>query len=215
MGREKAAIVIGGSTLLERAVTALRLAGAKRIAIVGLATTSAFAARAWPSDVVLVADSEAHLGPLRAIIDGLVALGRSPHTVGPTDDGICTVMACDHPEPDPLELLMLAERLQHEPLETLAAVPIVDGRTQPLHAAYRWASAEPLEEHFRQGERSIARALEQLHAVNGRFVLMIERGQGRSARSYVDLDDVTELATYQARNGETTPGAGSLGGTSG
>ncbi len=214
MGREKAAIVIGGSTLLDRAVMALRLAGAERIAIVGLSPTSAFALRAWPNDVALVADSVAHLGPLRAIIDGLIALGRAPDSVGPRDDGIGVVMACDHPEPDPSELVMLAERLQHEPVETLAAVPIVDGRAQPLYAAYRLASAEPLQEHFKQGERSIARALEQLHAVNGRLVLMIERGQGPSARSYVDLDDVTELATYLARNGETTTGPGSLGGTS-
>ena len=215
MGQEKAAIVIGGSTLLARAVAVVRAAGAERIVIVGLAPTSAFAGHGWPSDVAVVADSVAHLGPLRAVIDGMAAFGSTPAAFDPNDGGICVVMACDHPEPDPQELAMLAARLEEERAETLAALPIVDGRAQPLHAAYRRASAGPLRQSFEQGERSIARALDRLHALDPRLVLMIERGEGTSARSYIDIDDPTQLANYLAGNGETALGAGFLDGTSG
>ena len=215
MGREKAAIVIGGSTLLERAVAVLRAAGAERIVIVGLAPTSALAGHRWPSDVTVIADSVAHLGPLRAVIDGIAALGPTPASFDPNDGGICVVMACDHPEPDPHELAMLAARLADGPAETLAALPIVEGRAQPLHAAYRRTTAEPLQKCFERGERSIARALDGLHAFDPRLVLTIERGEGISARSYIDLDDPTELDNYLAESGEPAFGAGSFDGTSG
>lgn len=199
MGREKAAIVVDGVTLLERAIQAVRKAGAQRIAVVGLAATSAIRTDSLPGFVRLVPDTQVGLGPLSGIIAGLTFL-RDQRQHG-DDDRACIVVACDHPELDPTELGDLAARLSMEQTDTLVVLPVTEGQRQPLHAAYRLRAVEPLEKAFREGERSLLRVLEALaqtppNPTRGPPVLLLDRGEGHSHRSYVDLDDQVQLQTY-------------------
>lgn len=195
MGTDKTRIVLGGRTLLERCIDALRLAGADRIVVVSRDGR----ADGLPDGVVGVADSRPGSGPLGGIIDGLRYLARvTQDTLGNTDaplgDDVVLVVASDHPDHDPAELAYVASLLTTATAETAAVIPVVDGRDQTLHAAYRRCLAEPLAAQFDAGERSLHRALE------AHPTLSAER-TGPVRRSYRDLDDPTDLEAYRA---ETT-----------
>ena len=148
---------------------------------------------------VRFADSRPGSGPLGGIIDGLRFLARvAQDTLGNTDaplgDDVVLVVASDHPDHDPAELAYVASLLTTAAAETAAVIPVVDGRDQTLHAAYRRCLAEPLAAQFDAGERSLHRALE------AHPTLSAER-TGPVRRSYRDLDDPTDLEAYRA---ETT-----------
>ena len=198
MGTDKTRIVLGGRTLLERSIAAVRQAGAQRIVVVGREAN----AEGLPADVVAVADSRPGSGPLGGIIDGLRHLAwvtrEAAPMAGETLGGdVVVVVASDHPDHDPAELAYVASMLRAASAETAAVIPVVDGRDQTLHAAYRRWLAEPLASQFDAGERSLHRALEAHPTIR------VER-TGPVRRSYRDLDDPTDLAAYQAESTTAT-----------
>lgn len=185
MGTDKAAIMMNGVALLDLAVRAATTAGARRILVVGGdARTAVGSAR-------FMADSNPGSGPLAALIDGLGALATED-TEDERGDGIAVFVAVDHPELQPAEIAALAQRLSTLPAHVLAVIPEVDGRSQPLHGAYRTAAVGPLAAILAAGERSLWRALSNV-AVDAP-----DRSSGPGAASYRDLDDPRQLASYLA-----------------
>ena len=202
MGTDKTRIVLGGRTLLERSIAAVGQAGAQRIVVVSRDAN----ANGLPAGVVAVADSLPGSGPLGGIVDGLRHLASVDREATPmaaeTEGGdVVVVVASDHPDHDPAELAYVASMLRAASAETAAVIPVVDGRDQTLHAAYRRWLAEPLASQFDAGERSLHRALEAHPTIR------VER-TGPVRRSYRDLDDPTDLAAYQAESA-TAPEASS------
>jgi molybdopterin-guanine dinucleotide biosynthesis protein A len=196
MGADKAEFSVDGATLLERAVAAATSAGGVRVVIVGRGAVST-------PPVIGIPDSVPGSGPLGALVDGLGFL-----TVGVHDPSrVIVVVAVDHPDLDPDELAALAALLSSLPSTTLAVVPDIDGRAQPLHAAYRLGVLPALDSAFVAGERSLWRALGNV------AVDRPDRSHSGEASSYVDVDDPVQWAAYldrrqSSRTGHTAPSDG-------
>lgn len=207
MGTDKPSLVIDGRTLLQRSIDAVVLAGAERVVVVG---------REQDRDdripgVTAIADSAPGSGPLGGFLDGLRYLSGSqrlseahdvgdlgehdgPSTGSPEGRSVANVVllvASDHPDLQPVELRFIAARLGDEPPDTMAVIPVVDGRDQTLHAAYRPSLAGPLGESFAAGERSLHRAL------SGHVTVRVDRA-GAGRRSYLDVDDPAQLTAYRS-----------------
>jgi molybdopterin-guanine dinucleotide biosynthesis protein A len=91
-------------------------------------------------------------GPLGGLISGLRAAATE----------IVVVLSCDLPAIDRPTVTELVRCLARRP-DAGAALPVDDGRYQVLVGAYRRRTAAPaLEAAFRQGERSIRRALSRM-----------------------------------------------------
>lgn len=194
MGTDKTRILLGGRTLLEHSIDAVRQAGAHRIVVVNRDGDRTGLAEG----VVVVADSMPGSGPLGGIIDGLLHLARqdlldSSDGDEPSGGDVVIVVASDHPEHDPRELAFVASLLRAASPETAAVIPVVDGRDQTLHAAYRRWLAEPLAAQFAAGERSLHRALDAHPTVR-------TTRAGSARRSYRDLDNPTDLETYRSES---------------
>lgn len=122
-GTDKPALVIGGRTLLDRAVAAC--AGAERVVVVG-------PRRPTSSPVTWTREEPPGSGPLAALAAGLAALG--PPDARP---GVLVVLAADLPEVSPGLVGRLIGTL--EPPADGVAVVDPDGWVQPLVAVYRAA----------------------------------------------------------------------------
>lgn len=198
MGTDKTRIMVGGRTLLDRSIDALRRAGAEQIVVVSRDGDAA----GLPDGVVAVSDSSPGSGPLGGIIDGLRHLARIERDTSENSDerrsdderrgdDVVIVVASDHPDHDPDELAFVASLLAKATVQTAAAIPVVDGRDQTLHAAYRRWLAEPFAAQFDAGERSLHRAL------GAHPTVRVER-TGAVRTSYRDLDDPADLEAYRA-----------------
>jgi molybdopterin-guanine dinucleotide biosynthesis protein A len=137
MGQDKAALELGGRPLLERVAepvsrlceeVIIAAAGRQRRELPGLAAT-------W------VADPPGSAGPLAGLAAGL-AVASHPTAI---------VVACDMP--------FLNEGLLAHLLDSVdgcdAAVPLVGGAPQPLHAAYSRGCLPTVESLLRPGARSM------------------------------------------------------------
>ena len=102
---------------------------------------------------VAIDDDDPDEGPLGGVLTGL-AWAREPITV---------VAPCDLVIPSERPFRELVAALITS--DTLAAVPIVDGRWRPLPAALRAESRSTLAEAFADGERAVHRAMERLDFV--------------------------------------------------
>ena len=146
MGRPKAFIEVDGRTLLDRAVAALTDAAIDQIIVVGGdqgATESAghhFVPDEYPGE-----------GPLGGIISAL----------GAVDTDLVVVLACDLLGVSPVAVTRLLASLG----EGDVAVPVVDGRAQWRHAAWRRSVESSLRAAFGGGERAPRRALDGLVTV--------------------------------------------------
>lgn len=191
MGSDKTSIVIDGRTLLRRSIDAVLLAGAERVVVVGRSP----GLDANLPGVVSIGDSAPGSGPLGGFVDGLRCLAGTGASgplragEGPTS-GVVLLVASDHPDHEPDELRYLASFLAEEPMSTMAVIPVVEGRDQTLHAAYRPVLIGPLANAIVSGERSLHRALA------GQVIVRLERA-GERRRSYLDLDDPEQLAAYR------------------
>ena len=140
MGRDKALIEVGSRALARIAADALADAGAVEVMAVGgnAGALEALGLRVvpdrWPGE-----------GPLGGLITALEAA---------TQDTV-VVLACDLPGVTAEAVRALVDGLgDHD-----GAVPLVDGRSQHLVAAWRRdAALEPLRAAFAGGERAIWRA---------------------------------------------------------
>jgi molybdopterin-guanine dinucleotide biosynthesis protein A len=149
MGVDKAFLVPedGGPMLAERARRALVDAGAREVLAVG-GDRRRLAALGF----VTVPDRIPGRGPLGGLISGLRAATFE----------VAVVLSCDLPAIDPGTVTELVRCLARRP-DAGAALPSFDGHTQVLVGAYRrQVAVAVLEAAFREGERSIRRAVRSL-----------------------------------------------------
>lgn len=146
MGRDKALLDVGGEALVLRSVRALA-AAAEVFAVGGDgAALVALGIDARP-------DRHPGEGPLGAILTALAEARQD----------VVAVLSCDLLAPSPEAVAAVVGGLAASDAD--AAVPVVDGRRQPLVAAYRRRAAADLGDVFAAGERSVQRALERLSVV--------------------------------------------------
>jgi molybdenum cofactor guanylyltransferase len=140
MGRDKALVSVDGRALALRVADALRAAGAEPVLAVGgdLDALDALGLAGVP-------DEEPGAGPLTGILTAL-AQGAAPVTF---------VAACDLVAPSAEAVTATITALG----EADVAVPLVDGRRQWMHAAWRARAAAPLAAAFAAGERAVHAAV--------------------------------------------------------
>jgi molybdopterin-guanine dinucleotide biosynthesis protein A len=119
----------------DRVEAALREAGAATVFRVG-----------GPTGI----DDGAGVGPLAGIRAAL-AYAREPMVV---------ILACDLPDVSPVGIRVVVAALDAHPTE-LAAVPVVDGKTEPLHAVWRTAALARIPDD----ENAVHRALAAVDAI--------------------------------------------------
>jgi molybdopterin-guanine dinucleotide biosynthesis protein A len=143
MGRDKALIVVEGRALAVRVVEAIAAAGATSVVAVG---GDVGALR--DAGLAAVPDAEPGAGPLTGIV---TALGAVP-------DDIVFVAACDLVAPSAAAVAAAVQALAADALADVAA-PVVAGRRQWMHAAWRRRSEVPLGAAFAAGERAVHAAV--------------------------------------------------------
>lgn len=146
MGRDKALVDFKGRPLVEVALVALERAGAAEVAVIG-GSEDALA----PLGHEIVPDLHPGEGPLGAII---TALTWANHDV-------CMVLACDHVATGAPAVTSVVGALGSGDV----AVPVVEGRLQTLHAAWRTRARGHLADRFAAGARSVRRGMDGLHIV--------------------------------------------------
>lgn len=146
MGRDKAFVEVDGRPMALLAAEALASAGAAEVFVVG-GDRVGFEALglAW------VADRHPGQGPLGGIITALSAAAQP----------VAAVLACDHLSPAVPAIGSIVGALG----EADAAVPVVEGRRQTLHAAWRRSALARLESVFAAGGRSVRDGLAELAVV--------------------------------------------------
>lgn len=125
LGRDKAALLLDGERLVDRAVAAARLAGARRCVVVGPA--------ALRPAVPVVQEDPPHGGPVAGLAAGLAALDERE---GASAEGVL-VLACDLARPEAATARLLTA--WRDLPETADGVVLQDpaGRAQWLAGAYR------------------------------------------------------------------------------
>jgi molybdopterin-guanine dinucleotide biosynthesis protein A/rhodanese-related sulfurtransferase len=174
MGRDKSLIEIDGLTLAQRVAAALAEAGAVEVFAVGGDRDGLLA---QPAITRWIADSHPGEGPL----DGLITALRA----APTDEVV--VLACDTPliDADVPRRLLAALRAE---TGSGVAVAVVDGRDQPLTAAWRRSQClDDLEESYGAGERAPRRVFPRLSVA---YV------HGLPAEAVADVDRPDDLDRY-------------------
>lgn len=146
MGRDKAMIEIDGVAMVSIAVGALRDAGAADVWVVGGDQTSIEAlGHRW------VPDLHPGEGPLGGVITALSTA---------TSD-VVAVLACDHiAAAAPAVRIVVGALGQGD-----VSIPVVEGRSQTLHAAWRRSALPKLEAVFAAGSRSVRGGLAVLDVV--------------------------------------------------
>jgi molybdopterin-guanine dinucleotide biosynthesis protein A len=172
MGRAKADLPIGGTTLLVWLVERLGP---------GFAETLVCGASA-PADARAVADRRDDGGPLAGIEAGL--------TVMRTDAAF--VLACDMPRAS----LRLASLLMERSRGRDAAAPRIGGRAQPTCAAYRASALPKVTAYLDSGGRRATAGLAMLDVA---FVDEPELARaGIASREFDDLDTPAEYDAFIA-----------------
>lgn len=146
MGRPKGFIEVEGQTMLDRAVAALMDAATDPIIVVGGDQKAIEAAGHR-----FVPDEYPGEGPLGGIISAL----------GAVDTDLVVVLACDLLDASPTAVIRLLASLGVGDV----AVPVVDGRAQWLHTAWRRSAESALRTAFSRGERAPRGALDGLVTV--------------------------------------------------
>lgn len=169
MGRDKALLPVDGRALAARVAGALERAGAEPVVAVGgdLAGLGAIGLTA-------LADPRQGDGPLAGIA---TALREVP---GPD---VVVILACDLVDADPDAVVAVVEALAAAP-DALVAVPDVDGRLQPLHAAWRRAALPEVARRLAAGDLAVRAAFDALPTVR---VEGLAPGAFRNANSPADL----------------------------
>lgn len=144
MGRDKALIALDGRALARRVADAVRAAGATGVVAVG-GDTEALRAQG----LATVPDQVAGAGPLTGIVTAL-AHHRSA--------GIVFVAGCDLVDPSAAAVAATVRALAAAP-DGDVAVPVVEGRRQWMHAAWRGRAGMPLGAAFEAGERAVHAAV--------------------------------------------------------
>ena len=161
MGTDKAFVEIDGVPMVNRAVQALRVAGAGPLLVVG-----GDDARLGALGLDTVPDLYPGEGPLGGVITALGALDAY--------DGVEAVVTlpCDVISPDPAAVRPVLEGLAVAVGDSTGGgpgadlvVPIGGGAPQWAHAGWRWTCLRPLSEAFERGVRALREAAPLLRAV--------------------------------------------------
>lgn len=147
MGRDKALIEVDGDPLVNVAVRALIDAGAQEVFTVGGDREALNGL-----GLAFVADEFPGQGPLGGIITGLTKA---------TED-IVAVLACDHLHTAAPAVRSIVGALGRGDV----VIPVVDGRQQTMHAAWRREVGALLRRNFDNGARSIRQGIEGLNVVH-------------------------------------------------
>jgi molybdenum cofactor guanylyltransferase len=180
LGRDKATLALGGTTLAER--TARLVASVVSIAVEVGPGVSGLAA---------VSEAPAGSGPLGAIAAGyawLTAAGLAPRAP-------CLVVACDLPH---LTRSVL-ETLATWPTET-SVLPQIAGQDQPLCARWSWTDLAAAAARFDAGERSLRSLPERASATR-----LDDEVWGEAVGAFADLDTPDDLRRLGLR-GRLGPG---------
>lgn len=144
MGRDKALVPVDGVPMARRVADALVAAGSRRVVAVGGDASAlgrlglATLPDRWPGE-----------GPLGGLVTAL-------HDDDPGGAVTAVVLSCDLTDPDPAAIGRTVSA--NAEAGTDAAVPVVGGRHQWLHAAWDRRVAGILADVFAAGERSLAGA---------------------------------------------------------
>jgi len=138
MGRDKALVRLGGRTLLERAVAAIREAGGAPLVLGPPREAPGLAGVRFADEA---AEGGDRLGPLHALRHGLRAC----------DTTVAVALACDLPLVPPGFLRFLAAEAEGH----AAVVPRVRGVLQVLAAAYRSSCLEAIERRLASAHLSV------------------------------------------------------------
>ena len=140
LGRNKAVELFDGETLIRRAIGRMRQV-ARNIMVVAN-DESRVAELDLPNDVAAVLDEYPGKGPLAGIYTGLNASSTE----------WAVFCACDMPFLSPrIYRALLSNRDRYD-----AVVPIVDGRPEPVHAAYSHACLGPIGDKLVANDLKIA-----------------------------------------------------------
>lgn len=150
MGRDKALLRLDGLPLASRVAGVLAAAGADPVVAVGGDLRGLRAA-----GLVAIADRRQGSGPLGGIATALTEVG--------THD-VVVVLACDLVTASPAAVTAVVEALAAEPAAHVA-VPVVDGRLEPLHAAWRRSALGAVERALLRGDGAVRDVLEALGAI--------------------------------------------------
>lgn len=141
MGRDKAQLRLGETSLLQRTIEELETIVAD-VVVVGRSASGVDGARA-------LADECADSGPVAGLVTGLRA-ARFP---------LCVAVACDLPFLDARVLRAMLDLASGFD----AVVPLSDGHPQPLHAVYGHDVLSIADKYFSGGGRSLRGLLGNLH----------------------------------------------------
>lgn len=195
MGRDKATLVLDGTPMVLRVAAAARAAGARRVVAVGGDGPTLAG-----MGLEVLADDEPGAGPVAALA---TALANPPGEV-------VLALSCDLVDPSPAALARVCAELERSGASV--AVPVVGGRHQWLHSAWRPDALGPLRAALGRGDRSFAPAVagldvREVHGLAPRVVA--------DADSPADLDGVgrvppmevpeIDVATLRAKLGEGVP----------
>jgi molybdopterin-guanine dinucleotide biosynthesis protein A len=153
MGRPKATLPFGTTTILEHLIAELRPAFDDVVIVSAPRHQEPYPIedllKSWEIAITLVRDEMAFAGPVPALISGLHAARHS----------VVFVCSCDLP----LLQYSVARMLVGLLGEFDAVVPVIDGREQPLCAAYRRSCADTIEKLLNNGEQRLTAIVQQLH----------------------------------------------------
>ncbi|MDD5057116.1 MAG: molybdenum cofactor guanylyltransferase [Sideroxydans sp.] len=173
MGRDKAALVLDGATLLERVTATMQQIFPKVIVSVRQPRSGV--------DVMQVCDEQDSIGPLAGLIAGMAQ----------ADTPWVFAVACDMPFVSHAVVKQLATlRDAHQ-----AVVPMVGGYAQPLAAFYTNSALDAMRASLAAGDKSLRGVLKNLDV---RYVSEDElREYDPQLRSFFDLDTPEDLAAAQ------------------
>jgi molybdopterin-guanine dinucleotide biosynthesis protein A len=184
LGRDKASEVLGGRTLLQRAVDAC-VGVASRYVIVK-ARAQALPALSVSAPVDRVEDAYPETGPLGGIYTGLTAL------VAAAEAGPALVLACDLPL---LQPALLRALLRLAPGQD-AVVPVRDGLPEPLCGVYSTRCTEAAKRLLDAGAYRVAGLVD---AVEARYVQEEEwRQWDAEGLSFLNVNREEDLARARA-----------------
>ncbi|WP_239617568.1 molybdenum cofactor guanylyltransferase [Cohnella mopanensis] len=147
-GVNKALLLVGGETIIERQLRAVEQWTDEVIIV---SNDEGLRARLpQTSNLRIVPDSYKGEGPLAGLHAGLTAATRP----------IVWVVGCDQPFLDVASAVYLQERLINGSYQ--AALPLIGGRLQPLHALYRKEAGAVAEKLLQAGKRKFMALLDQI-----------------------------------------------------
>jgi len=143
MGRDKACLPYGDSTLLAHVVEMVRSIAEPTFVVADIADKYVL-----PDRTVVVGDMFPSAGPLGGLITGLTLAPGTYHVV----------VACDMPRLNPAVLRLLMEKANGAD----GAIPEVAGRLEPLCAVYHRRCADALRAQLDAGRLALHMAVESL-----------------------------------------------------